>query len=71
MQQLFINMCYTTCFDPNGSPSGAANFTHSIIGLQRLCSYFHTYGLKWLLSMYIQFYQLDIDLNKEYTCGKK
>jgi hypothetical protein len=24
---LFINLCYTTCFDPNGSSSGASSYT--------------------------------------------
>jgi hypothetical protein len=33
VQQWFINICNTTCFDPNGSSSGAASFTHSVIKL--------------------------------------
>jgi hypothetical protein len=32
-QQLFINIRDITCFDPNGSSSGAASFTHSDIEL--------------------------------------
>jgi hypothetical protein len=52
-QQLFINIWGTTCFDPNGSSSGAARLTHSTTELQRSYSHLHTYGSRKLLSMYI------------------
>jgi hypothetical protein len=32
---MFINIYSTTCFDPNGSSSGAAHLTHSTTELQR------------------------------------
>jgi hypothetical protein len=32
MQQLFINLSSTTCFDPIGSSSGAASLTHFPVG---------------------------------------
>jgi hypothetical protein len=32
MQQLFINIYSTTCFDPIGPSSGAASLTHFPVG---------------------------------------
>jgi hypothetical protein len=68
MQQLIINIWGTTRFDPNGPSSSAAHLTHSTTELQRVYSHLHTYGSKKLLSMYIQFYELDIDSNQNPTC---
>jgi hypothetical protein len=43
-QQLFINIYSTTCFDPNGTSSGAASLRHSTPEQQRSHSYLYTYG---------------------------
>jgi hypothetical protein len=46
MQQLFINIWGTTCFDPNGPSSGAARLTHSTTEMQCVHTHLHTYGSK-------------------------
>jgi hypothetical protein len=41
MQQLFINICNTTCFDPNGSSSGAASLKFQFQMLLGACVHTH------------------------------